>query len=172
MFPPLSPSSTMCLKPCVFRLTAMSDTTALKVSGDSSTVPGIRTRSGFPGSRVTIGAISALPSARAIGSPIAVWSASRQVGTVLFNPAREDQRRRLACLDEIADFQHRQVLNPERVAHLDRTRHVRDVDAGLRVDGRDRTRRLGGCGRLSECGWRVRKRDEKKSRQISAHGSS
>jgi hypothetical protein len=109
-------------------------------------VPGIRTRSGFPGSSVTIGAISALPSARdrvAHCAQHVVVFPGRQVGTVLFNPARKDQRGRLARLDEIADFQHRQVLNPERVAHVNRTRHVRDVDAGLRIDGRNRSRRLG-----------------------------
>ena len=37
---------------------------------DSTTVPGERTFSGSPGSRVTMGAINALPSLLAIDSPM------------------------------------------------------------------------------------------------------
>ena len=50
----------------------MSVSTAWKVACDSTIVPGeMFGRSGLPGSSVTIGATSALPSARAIDSPVA-----------------------------------------------------------------------------------------------------
>ena len=63
---------TMSLKPCERRLLAMSVSTAWKVACDSTIVPGeMFGRIGLPGSSVTIGATSALPSARAIDSPVA-----------------------------------------------------------------------------------------------------
>ena len=48
----------------------MSDITALYVSAERKTVPGVRTRSGLPGSSVTIGAASALPRLLAMASPV------------------------------------------------------------------------------------------------------
>ena len=75
------------------------------------------------------GAMSALPSFRAIASPtrrIAILVfAARHVGTVLLGAAREHERGGLAGLDGVADLQIRELLDPDAVACRDRPRERR-----------------------------------------------
>ena len=144
----------MSLKPCERRLLAMSVSTAWKVACDSTIVPGdMFGRIGLPGSSVTIGATSALPSARAIDSPVA-FSTLLCLPVVRYGPFSSMPPVRISAvvlprLDQIAHLEHRQVLDPHAVVHVDRPRHVGDVDARRGVDRRrpPRARGLAGASR-------------------------
>ena len=121
----------------------MSVRTARYVACESTTVPGERLgRAGFPGSSVTIGRDErvAEPAADRLAHRLEhiVVLAGREVGTVFLDAAGENQRRGLAAANEVADFEHREVLDPHAVVHVDGPRHLAHVHPRLRVDRRRR----------------------------------